>query len=77
MEIEVTAEQDRFSKTKSICEKLWESQKKLKSLGALIQNQSKCSAYESDEFFGLGQILRDVADDIASVEEFLRTQTAK
>lgn len=59
-------------KLETAINKLWQIEGSLKGLGALFEQQGKGANFESDELFGIGQLLKNLSCDIASIEKLLR-----
>ncbi len=55
-----------------IFNRLWALSGSLKGIGALLEQQSSSPCYDHDELFGLGQFLKNSAEEITKIEDILR-----
>ena len=60
---------DRFS---NACHRLFDIQSGLNGLGSLFEFQSQHSCISPDEFFGIGKLIKRLAEDLSIQEEILR-----
>ncbi len=60
-------------KLKNICHRLFEIQSGFNGLGSLFEFQSQHSCMSPDEFFGVGKLIKLLAEDLSIQEEILRT----
>lgn len=56
----------------AVISKLWQIEGSLKGLGALFEQQGRGASFESDELFGIGQLLKNLSCEIALIEKLLR-----
>lgn len=59
---------------RDLCHRLWYLGGSLKGVGALLEQQSSQSSYESDELFGLGQFLKNSSEELSKIEDLIRCQ---
>lgn len=55
-----------------VCDRLWEVEGSLKGLGGLFTKSLNNFCFEGEEVFGIGQLLKKLADEISRSEDILR-----
>ncbi len=54
------------------CERLWRINGSLKGLGGLFTTGARDICFDGEEFYGVGQILRKLGEEIEAIEDLLR-----
>ncbi len=55
-----------------ICDRLWVANGSLKGLGGLFTQGTREMSFEDEEFYGVGQLLKSIGDELAILEDILR-----
>ena len=54
------------------CERLWTINGSLKGLGGLFTTGARDICFDGEEFYGVGQLLRKLGEEIEAIEDLLR-----
>lgn len=57
-----------------IVKKLWTASGSLKGLGALFTQGAPDVSLNQEEFYGIGQLLKEISKDLEDIEDLLQTQ---
>jgi len=56
-----------------ICERLWIASGSLKGIGSLFTQDQKEICLDSDEFYGIGQLLKTISEELSILEDLIRS----
>ena len=59
-------------KLDNVCHRIFEIQSGLNGLASLFEFQSRDACYSPDEFFGMGQLMKQLARELSIQEDILR-----
>ena len=59
-------------KMEHVTNRLWEIETSLEGLGSLFEDQSSDSVFEPDELFGIGQLVKGQARELAILGDILK-----
>lgn len=54
------------------CERLWTINGSLKGLGGLFTTGARDICFDGEEFYGVGQLLRKLGEEVEAIEDLLR-----
>lgn len=55
------------------CERIWSVQGSLKGLGGLCMRPGQSASFEDEDLYGLGQLLKKLAEDLGVIEDLIRS----
>ena len=58
-------------KIDDVCKRLWATSGALNGLGALFEQATRDPCLDGDEFFGLGQLLKNLSQELSKLEDIL------
>lgn len=60
-------------KVENVCDEMWKLCGALRGIGTVLQQQVHDPCYEGDDLFGLGQLFESMSEQIARLEDILRS----
>ena len=56
-----------------ICERIWTASGSLRGIGSLFLQDHKEICLDSDEFYGIGQLLKTISEELSILEDLIRS----